>query len=183
MISEQEYIQFKAYARQYGAMMGLVWVLSFACFVGGVKWPMLSFGFQISIMMIPFLASFFVRAYRDGVLNGLISFRRAFGFSLFIFFYAMLILAICQWAYFQYLDGGLIMGNMMKLVTTPEYEEMLKQMQIDKELMKQQIESLAEVRPIDFALSFMWMNTFAGVVISWLVALFTKRSNKKIKNI
>ncbi len=178
MIQQKEYIQLKAYARQYGAFMGLIWILSFACFVGSVKEPMLSFAFDFSIILIPFLAGFFVRQYRDGVVGGFISFRRAFGFSMFIFFYATLLLAIAQWAYFQYLDGGMIVGNMMKIISTPEYEEVFKANQIDKAQLQAQLQQLAESRPIDFALAFMWLNIFAGIVISWIVALFAKRSRK-----
>ena len=176
MIQQQEYIQLKAFARQYGAMMGLFWVLSFACFVGSTREPMLSFAFDFSIALVPFLAHFFVRQYRDGVIGGCISFRRAVGFSVFIFFYATLILAIAQWIYFQYLDGGMLVGHMMKIINTPEFEEALKANQLDKKQITDQLELLSETRPIDFALAFMWMNIFAGVVISWIVALFTKRT-------
>lgn len=178
MIEQQEYIQMKAFARQYGAVMGLIWVASFACFVGSIKEPMLSFGFDMSIAMIPFVAGHFVRNYRDRIVDGSISFRRAFGFSMFIFFYATLILAIAQWAYFQYLDGGMIVGNMLKVIESPEFAEVLKANQFDKKMLTEQIQLLSETRPIDFALTFMWMNVMAGLIISWFVALFTKRRKK-----
>lgn len=179
MIQQQEYIQLKAYSRQYGAVMGLIWIASFACFVGSVKEPMMSFAFDLSIMMIPFFAYTFVRMYRDGVIGGVISFRRAFGFSMFIFFYATLILAFGQWAYFQYLDGGMLVGHTLKMISQPEFEEVFKANGISKEQLTTQLESLSEVRPIDFALAFMWMNIMAGMVISWFVALFAKRTERK----
>lgn len=176
MIQQQEYIQLKAYSRQYGAVMGLLWVLSFACFVGSVKAPMLSLAHNFSIILIPFAANTFVKMYRDGIVGGVISFRRAFAFSMFIFFYATLILAIAQWAYFQYIDNGMLVGHTVKIINSPEYEELLKAYQISKKEVTDSLQQLAETRPIDFALAFMWLNIIAGMAISWVVALFTRRS-------
>lgn len=178
MIQQAEYLQFKAYARQYGAVMGLIWIVSFACFVGAVSIPAMSFCFDFSIILIPFLAAFFVRLYRDGIIGGSISFRRAFGYSAFIFFYATLILAIAQWVYFQYLDHGMIVGTMVQNINKPEFEEVLKLNGISKKEIEDNLQMLAETRPIDIVFAFIWLNMLAGLIISWIVALFSKRGKK-----
>lgn len=180
MIKQDEYIQFKAFARQYGALMGLLWVFSFACFVGSIHEPTLSFLFDFTIISIPFTAHLFTCRYRDQILSGRISFRRAFGFNMFVFFYAMLIMALAQWAYFEFLDNGTMIGKMIQTINTDEFKAILEQNQMSKKDIEQQFEVLAETRPIDFALTFMWLNSFAGLISSWLIALFVHRRRLKV---
>ena len=171
-----EYIQLKAYAREYGAFMGLLWIASFACFLGSVVEPSLSFAFDFTIVLIPFMAHFFVKLYRDRIVNGVISFKRAFGFSIFIFLYATLILAIAQWAYFSYMDNGRLVATLITMVSSAEFKPVLEAYKVTEQEMKQNLELLAETRPIDFAMTFMGVNMFAGMIISWVVALFAKRT-------
>ena len=176
MLTKPEYIQLKAYARLQGTIMGLLWIASFACFIGSISEPALSFFFNFTIIFIPFLAASFVRYYRDRVLGGTLSFRRAYSYSLLIFFYATLLLAIAQWAYFEFLDQGRMLGSMARTISTPEFAPVLEAYKIPKEEVLAQLDILSETRPIDFAFTFMWMNIFFGVILSWFIALFTKRS-------
>ena len=96
-MQQEEFLQLKAYARNFGGIMGLWWILSFACFVGVLYEPALSFAFDLSIIAIPFIAVYMVSYYRDRILKGVISLRRGFAYAAFILFYATLILAIAQW--------------------------------------------------------------------------------------
>lgn len=178
MIEPNEYIQLKAYARQLGALMGLLWVTSFACFVGVVSLPLLSIIFDFSIVIIPFVAYYMVRYYRDTVINGNISFKRAFVFSLLIFIYASLILGISQWAYFALLDGGRMVANIQEVMQSAEYKSVIDAYKAQGVDLKEQMNILTEARPIDFAMTFMWFNFLAGTVISWVVALFVKRHSQ-----
>ncbi|MCM1078010.1 MAG: DUF4199 domain-containing protein [Bacteroidales bacterium] len=178
-MTRQEYIQLKAYARQQGTAMGLLWIASFACFVGSISEPYLSFFFNFTIILIPFLAASFVRYYRDRILGGILSFRRAYCYSLLLFFYATLLLAIVQWGYFEFLDNGRMLGSMVTTVNSPEFVPALEAYNVSKEEVLEQLNILSETRPIDFAFTFMWMNIFFGAVLSWFIALFTKRSTPR----
>ena len=89
-----------------------------------------------------------------------------------MFFHAILIFALGQWIYFQFLDNGKLLGGMMDMVSSPEYVAVLKAYNMNKEDVTQQLQALMETRPIDFALSFMWMNIFATSILSVFVALF-----------
>lgn len=133
MLTKPEYIQLKAYARLHGTIMGLLWIAGFACFVGSISEPVLSFFFNFTIIFIPFLAASFVRYYRDRVLGGMLSFRRAYCYSLLIFFYATLLLAIAQWAYFEFLDQGRMLGSMTRMISTPEFAPVLEAYKVSKE--------------------------------------------------
>ena len=178
MIEQQEYIQLKAYARQHGMMMGLLWVASFACFVGVVNAPLLSLVFDFSVVLIPFAAYYMVRYYRDAVIGGCITFKRAFFYSLLIFIYASLILGITHWAYFAYIDGGKMAASMLEIIRSEEYKPVIEAYKAEGIDLKEQLNILTEARPIDFAMTFMWFNFLAGAVISCIVALFTKTSSQ-----
>ncbi len=169
----------KAFARQDGAFMGLLWIVSFACFVVSQEYPALSLFFDLTLISIPFFASLRIKNYRDKVINGVISFRRAFAYSLLIFLYATLLLAIAQWIYFQYIDNGSMVGGMIKTVNSPEFGPVLEAYKITKEEMNKQLDLLTSTRPIDLVCSFMWLNMTAGIIISWVVALFTKKSKRQ----
>lgn len=178
MIERNEYIQLKAYARQYGAFMGLAWIAIFACFIGTVFKPALSIAFDIGIIMIPILAHFFVKRYRDGIIGGFISFRRAFFFSMLIFIYASLLLGIAQWAYFQFIDGGRLVGELQKVLVSPEFKPVIDAYSQNGIDLSKQMDVLSTSRPIDFAFTFMWFNFIAGTFVSFVVALFLKKTKQ-----
>lgn len=179
MITSEQVIQLKAFARQDGAIMGLLWIASFVCFAMSQTQPLLSFAFDISIVGIPYVAAAFARRYRDAVLGGCISFRRCFFYVQLIFLYATLILAIGQWAYFEFVDHGQLVGGMMKSINSPEFQPVLEAYRYSKEEVNKQMEMLTQTRPIDFALTFVWVNVIAGTILAWIIALFTKRTKQK----
>ena len=178
MISSEELVQFKAFALRDGAYMGVLWVVSFACFVCSQSQPFMSLAFDLSIVMIPYLAFFFVRHYRDDILGGFISFRRAWAYVARVFLYATLILAITQWAYFQFIDGGALVTGMINTVNSDEFAPVLEAYKMSRKELIDQLQLISEARPIDFAFTFIWLNVFAGLIIGWIVALFTKRTKK-----
>ena len=174
-MTPHELIQLKAFARQYGLFMGLFWIASFACFICQTT-PFITFLFDITIFLIPVVAAFFLRNYRDNILGGRISLLRGFVFLMMIFFYATLILAIGQWAYFEYLDNGRLITTITNRLNDPEFVTAIGKMGMKKEEMLTGIRSIGDVRPIDFAFSFMWMNIVVGAVISWVTALMMRRT-------
>ena len=171
-----EFIQVRAYAKLHGLFMGLLWIASFACFVEAQQEPGFSMLFDVTLFMIPVAGHYSVCFFRDKVLGGTISFRRAFLFLMMIFFYATLLLALSQWAYFQFLDNGTVFSSMISKVNDPQFAELIKAYGMTKDEVLSQLRSLSEVRPIDFAFSFMWLTIGISVVMSWMLALFAKRT-------
>lgn len=178
MIQAQEYIQLKAFARQDGTILGILWVLGFACFVGSAGEPMLTMGFQMSLFFTPFVVFWCTARYRDRIIGGLISYRRALGYSLLMFLYASLVLALAQWIYFEFIDNGRLVGGMISAVNNPLMEPMLKQYGFTKDELLVQLNQLAEMRPIDFSFSFLMMNFCFGGILSMVIALLSVRSRK-----
>lgn len=171
-MTPSEYTLMMSHARVNGAIMGLIWVASFFCFAFARISPMLSIAFDISIICIPFIATVMLRKYCLTTPDKSVSFGRAYFFLMTMFFHAILIFALGQWIYFQFLDNGKLLGGMMEMVSSPEYAAVLKAYNMNKGDVMQQLQSLMETRPIDFALSFMWMNIFATSILSVFIALF-----------
>ena len=92
MISSQDFIQLKAFARQDGALTGLLWTLAF---VLAMKVPEGPWG-NLLALSSPFFVGWRLINFRNSALNRVISFRRAFAYTVYTFFYASLIFAITQ---------------------------------------------------------------------------------------
>lgn len=177
MITTQNIIQLRAFARQDGLLLALLWIASFAAII---YWPETSVG-QVLLLATPFLIAWRMRAFRNDALNGVMSYRRAFAYSLHVFFYAALVFALAQYAYFRYLDGGrfvmlLAQGvEEMKEVysqgqSSPAIEDWLKQ----TETVPEQIRS---TRPIELTFIFMTMNLWIGFFSSFLIAVFGRKNS------
>lgn len=102
MINVAHLVQLKAFARQDALLLALLWAASFACIM------MLNAGLIGNILALatPFLVGKRLAAFRTQALYGVISFRRAYAYSLYVFIYASLVFALVQYAYFQFLDNG-----------------------------------------------------------------------------
>ncbi|MCD8282659.1 MAG: DUF4199 domain-containing protein, partial [Prevotella sp.] len=102
MFNAVNLLQVKAFARQDGIILALVWMLSMWLLICH---PENSWG-SILMLSTPFFVGWRLQVFRNKVLDGAISFRRGFCFSCYIFFYASIIFALGQFVYFQYLDHG-----------------------------------------------------------------------------
>lgn len=162
MINVAHLVQLKAFARQDALLLALLWAASFACIM------MLNAGLIGNILALatPFLVGKRLAAFRTQALYGVISFRRAYAYSLYVFIYASLVFALVQYAYFQFLDNGAfaeLITTTMKQVA-PVYE----QNGVSKEEIK--------ITPVQWAFMFMMQNLFIGAIISLPIALIGKRN-------
>lgn len=184
MITRKEYEQLKAFARIDGAMVGGLWILSFACFIGQFYSPVLGFAsLAIGVGSLVF-ASLRLRRFRDYVLEGVISFRRAYVYSLLVYFYAALLMAAAQFVYFQFMDHGFMLRMYTETMSTPEFKTMLQLYGIKGSEMNMLIENLQALRPIDIALQFLTSDIILGAVISLpSAAMIMRRGIRNNKNI
>lgn len=173
MIRIENFIQLKAFARQDALAVSLLWTVSFACIT------MLPAGALGNLLAIatPFLTAWQLSKFRDRTLGGNISFRRAFAYGTYTFFYASLVFALVQFAYFRFLDHGafarLITESIKALA--PIYE----QNGISKAELKQNIDMVEMLTPIQWAFLFMLQNIAIGVVASLPIAAICKRTPKR----
>ena len=94
MIRIENFIQLKAFARQDAFVLSIIWIASFACITvvpAGVLGNLLA-------LATPFIIAWRLTKFRDQILGGSISFRRAFAYGVYTFFYASLLFALAQFA-------------------------------------------------------------------------------------
>ena len=88
MITSIEYVQLKAFARQDGALLALLWVFTSVLYIIGMTNQMIGLAATMLIIYTPFFVGGRLRNFRDYGREGLISFRRGYAYTVFVFFYA-----------------------------------------------------------------------------------------------
>ena len=173
-----EYIQLKAYARQDGFFLALLWTASFACYILGVTnhiMEMLALGLAITT---PFFVAGRLRKFRDEGREGLISFGRSYAYTIFVFFYGAVLLAVVQFLYFAYMDNGYLLSNFSKMLSTEEGRALVTQYGMTQ-MVEEGLAEMASIRPIDYALNILTMNIMIGFVLGIPIGLVMPRSEVK----
>jgi hypothetical protein len=158
---------------QYGAIMGIYWIVDFCLFPIGLQVPLLQLPFVILTLATPIAGYQCVRHFRNHHWPERFSFKHVFFFSFQMFFYGALLAAVAHFIYFQYIDQGMIYNYYMKSVETVE------QMQGTEELVKTLKETLAlvnEMRPIELAMQILVQTLFYGLIFSVLYGFILKRN-------
>ena len=120
-------MQLKAYARQDGFFLALLWTASFACYILGISNQMLGMLAIGLAVMTPFFVAGRLRKFRDEGREGLISFGRSYAYTIFVFFYGAVLLAVVQFLYFAYVDNGYLLGAFSRMITSEEGKEIISQ--------------------------------------------------------
>ena len=168
-----EYIQLRAFARLDGAYLAILWVISFACIIVGLKAPFMgSIGTTLAILS-PFFIYRRIQSFRDHIREGILSYWNGYVYSMSMFFYASLLLAVVQYIYFAFFDGGAFFN-----VSLEQARQILSAGQYPESEVKAAIDEYRSMRPIDWALYFMSMNIILGGLASIFIALFTKKKTK-----
>lgn len=179
MITTESIIQLKAFARQDGALLSLFWLASFACFVGQFGDPTLGLLYELLAVGSLFFLGWRLKRFRDGALGGLISFRRAYGYCAFCFFYASLIFALAQYVYFAYLDHGTVYQGIIQLLSTTEASVMMSAYGYSQQEVNEALSAFQSLRPIEISAFFFLSNLYIGAIISLVIALIMKRKHPK----
>lgn len=168
MTSNDEFRQYTAFARIDGAIMGLMWIASFFCFIGEFQMPLLSIvAIALGLASVA-VATIRLRIFRDNVLGGSITFGRATLYSILTYFYAALLMALAQFVYFQFLDHGYLINQYIATLSTPEYAATVKSAYgIEaKQLIAILQSSMGSLRPIEIAFQFLTLNVILGIILS-----------------
>lgn len=182
MITPETIKQMKAFARQDGALLSLVWIASFACFVGQFSDPALGLLYELIAVGSMFFLAWRLRCFRDKTLGGTISFRRAFGYSAFCFFYASLIFALAQYIYFAYMDNGTVFRGLSALFSVPEASQMLRVYGYSQGELQKALAAFQGLKPIEISAFFFLSNLYIGAVASLVLALIMKRKGRHSAN-
>ena len=164
-----EYKQLKAFARQDGALLSLLWIGSFACYIQGLTSP------ALAMIISPFYAANRLRHFRDYAREGIISFKRGYAYTVMSFFYAGLLLAAAIYVYFEFMDDGYVLRVYSTVINSEEGRKLLEVYGLKNE-MKQGLQDLYDMRPIDFALNSLTIGIMAGFFLGMPIAALSKRN-------
>ena len=177
-MTPQEYVQLKAFSRQDGALLSLLWIGGFICYIQGLTNPLLA---MVSVMLVvasPFYAANRLRHFRDYARDGLISFLRGYAYMILIFFYAGLLLAVVLFVYFNFIDQGYLIGKFTEIMATEESRQALSMYGLTTQ-MEEALKEMASLRPIDFAVNMLTINIITGFFLGIPVAAIMQRVNVK----
>jgi hypothetical protein len=149
-------------------------------YIIGLTSPSYGMAALVLILATPFFVGSRVRHFRDDGLQGTISFLRGWAYTILMFFYGGLLLALALWAYLTYMDQGYLLKSIHEAMTAPETAEAIKQMGMSEQI-EQSLTMMSEMRPIDMALNMLTTTIMAGVVIGLPIAAIIKRSEKGVK--
>ena len=175
-----EFKQLKAFAKQDGALLSLLWIGSFICYIKGLTYPMLGSAALLLIIVSPFYVAGRLRHFRDVAREGAITFLRGYAYTILTFFYAGLLLAAVIYVYFAFIDQGFLLGKFHTLVNSSEGAKILDVYGMRRE-MEEGLRQLAEMRPIDYALNMLTINITSGLFLGLPIAAWM-RKEVTIKN-
>ena len=169
-----EYKQLKAFARVDGALMAMLMIVCFACYIAGLTSPLYGFLSIIAVAMMPFFAGIRLKRFRDTGLEGSISFMRGWAYICLMFFYAGLLFALAQYAYLTYMDKGYLVMTITNILALPENAEVIKQLGMADQV-SESIHMLQAMRPIDFALNMLTTIIMGGIMLGLPIAAIMKK--------
>ena len=173
-MTQEEYKQLKAFARQDGALLSLLWIGALICYVQGMTNPLLGLLSLVLIVASPFYAASRLRHFRDYAREGVISFKRGYAYLVLIFFYAGLLLAAALYIYFAFIDKGYLYMKLTEMMNTEEGRLAIQAAGM-KEQMTEGLKELSNMRPIDYALNMLTFNIMAGFFLGLPIAALMQR--------
>ena len=162
-------------------MLSLLWIGAMACYIQGLSSPILGMIAMLLIVASPFYAANRLRKFRDNVREGIISFMRAYGYTVLTYFYGGLLLAIAVYAYFQFIDNGYLLSKLIDMLNTEQGQQMVKAYGMADEI-SQSMAELAKMRPIDYALNMLTVIISTGFILGLPTAALMQRQTAKVEN-
>ena len=169
MVTPQDIIQLKAFARQDALVLGGLWMASFAF---SVMAPQSLLGGLLAFAT-PFVAGWLLRRFRDKVLDGFISFRRGYAYCFFCFIYASLLFAVAQYVYFRFIDGGQFLQMLTESVKV--LEPVYQQNGLNTAELQQTLDAMKSLPPSQWVFMLLMQNIFIGIFLSIPIAFILKK--------
>ena len=166
------------YAMRYGTAMGIFWACKFVLFPLGMSMPLLLIFFFILTLSVPILGYLFVRKYREQQCEGVLNFSRAYIFTIFMYMFASLFIAVIHYLYFRYMDNGMIVNtyqgmiDQMNAVATGDMKESLEQF-------RTALDVVSSLTPLEITLQLLTQNVFYCSILAIPTGLLVMRNKKK----
>ena len=160
----------------FGTYMGIYWILKFILFPLGFTIPFLSLLFVILTLAVPFIGYHYAKIYRDKICGGSIRFGHATIFTIFMYMFASLLVAVAHYVYFQFIDHGFIINSYTQLWS--ELMEKTPALTENKEIIKDTIDSVRALTPIDITMQLLSWDVFWGTLLGIPTGLMVMKKAK-----
>ncbi|GAA6529182.1 MAG: DUF4199 domain-containing protein [Prevotella sp.] len=170
MITSQNITQVRAFARQDGAFLSVLWIAGFLCTMLAVRMPLLAPVGDLAVLATPFFVAFRLKRFRDGALDGVISFRRGLLYTAETFFHAALIMGVVQYLYFKFGD---ISGFLQQW--NESYSIIAKVYNLNAAQAQQLKEAVSMMSPLAWASMFFILELFGALIASPIIAAIMAR--------
>ena len=179
-MTPREYIQLKAFARQDGALLSLLWIGALFCYVQGMTSPTMGMLALMLIVVSPFFAASRLRHFRDYAREGNISFGRGYAYIVLLFFYGGLLLAAAIYVYFAFMDNGFLLMKLSEVMNSEEGRQAMQASGMAQQ-MTEGLNELRNMRPIDYSLNMLTFNIITGFILGLPIAAFMQRQTVKVE--
>ena len=162
-------IQVKAFARQDGALLTLLWTISFLSFMYA---PNSGIG-NLMALLTPVAIIWRMVTFRNYALDGVMSYKRALAYTMYVFFYASVAFALVQFLYLKFIDQGQMNSFLTQSFSAaaPIWENE----GVSREEINEYSNMILEFTPLNKTFIFMMENIFTGFICSFVIAAFGVR--------
>lgn len=180
--SIEEYKRRKAFALEYGTLLGISWIVVFAAYVCGIRTmnPLLMLACYMGFAVLLFLPFYFVLRFKNKHTDACqpITYGQALHFTILMFSYAIVLTGLAEYIYFAFIDNGAVFDSLLSFINNPEFDKTLNElsMQDMKQMMADNIETMRSVSPLDLTFSLMHLNVTTSLVLMFIVAAVMKKS-------
>lgn len=162
MTENRSYLQ--KYAMHFGTYMGIYWILKFILFPLGFHIPFFHLLFVILTLAVPIIGFYYTKMYREKICGGSIQFSHAVLFTIFMYMFASLLVAVAHYIYFQFIDHGYILNSYIKL-----WDELMVQvptLQENKDIIKELTDSARSLTSINITMQLLSYDVFFGSILA-----------------
>lgn len=163
--------QLRAFSAQYGAVVGAMWVISFALFIVGLTDTLSANFSMITGVLSIVVAGLLIRNFSRSIAP--LRFFHTWRMALYIFFCATLLMAAGQYVYFRFLDNGFLINTYIEMLQRPEAQALLQNMAAEGSIEETQQEmemALAGLTPIQMTWQFLLYNLILSFIVSFPAA-------------
>lgn len=129
----------------------------------------------IFLLILIVVLFYLVKSYRDNYLHGLITYGQSVGAGVVIFIYYSVIIALFTYLLYKIIDPGLI-GRQLAVA-----EELIEKRGLPREATDAALSFQKKfITPEVLAISGIFTNIITGVIMSLIVAIFTKKEGNPL---
>ena len=155
-----------------GIIMGVIFSVNFLFSVSKIT-LLITFTNIIAVLIVVLIYRLSVK-FRDTECEGFITYRKAFLYILYSFFFAALISSVVKYIYFQYINPSYLESmfqETMKMLTSMKYPI--------TDAVETQTRSM--LKPASYTLIYIWVNVFMGLIVGLIMAAFIKKEKSIFK--